>query len=435
MAMGTVEPVRMSVAWQTICGACRVLMASGTVGVRTSVVHGSGWVCEPCWEQEQAATKVAAVALHSPALADYVGLRAPYQMGCQECRTTIWSGDGYFQHGTPGSGSLSWMCVDCYSEKVDEEVAYGDWRAAGSSGGRPGQGTSAVAPSAGTAFNVAISGNTIARSGTGHGQQVGPASQGAGATFPPGFAVPGRTYRYAGGTFRLNSGSLVFGPPQSAHTSTYTYGYAPGVSDEPEVFPVQDVPILGYRFWTLPHGGTILRSINQSEVWEPRVVQVASCTRGYHHARVPEKDCTCGIYARFSYSGAEGYVHAGSHIVTNDGILVAGIIGMWGLVRPGETGLKAEKARILGLGWHYSLPGTVMAPGMGTAALTSLAVNFERVRRVADIYGVPFAIGTDALSLLGDTYKSEWELESAAAQVEVGGEQGASDPTPESGRM
>ena len=100
-------------------------------------------------------------------------------------------------------------------------------------------------------------------------------------------------------------------------------------------------PFIGWRAWRLIRtrvGGLRLTSLGGREIWPPRKPMHAQCRVGVYHAeRLPDADCSCGIYA--------ASLHA-EELVTQYAIQaqVVGTVSMWGRIVEHEYGARSEFA-------------------------------------------------------------------------------------------
>ncbi len=122
-------------------------------------------------------------------------------------------------------------------------------------------------------------------------------------------------------------------------------------------FKVPDsvTPIIGWRYWRMAAGETLLRSLTgRHQQWEPGQALRARCrfddvdrsdwryrmVSGFsteaHPA--PSEGCTCGLYAARSLEHLRGQMLFGLHR------MVVGQVSMWGKVIPGQHGYRAEFA-------------------------------------------------------------------------------------------
>lgn len=120
----------------------------------------------------------------------------------------------------------------------------------------------------------------------------------------------------------------------------------PGREEAASPAPDLIQPIVAFRSWRLVDGE--LRSVYLPETWTERELS-AQCL---HHVApdaderrspvaaahaVPDRGCTCGIYAYYSPD---------LNFPTVDHQGVAGIVSVWGAVEVHQEGMRAEHARI-----------------------------------------------------------------------------------------
>jgi hypothetical protein len=86
------------------------------------------------------------------------------------------------------------------------------------------------------------------------------------------------------------------------------------------------------------------------------------------HGRIPDPDCSCGLYAATDLDVIAEYV-----LRKDDWTAAVGLVEGYGQVVPAKFGWKAEKAKILAL----------------FAVAEDFTVPHGRLRQVADRYGVP----------------------------------------------
>jgi hypothetical protein len=122
-------------------------------------------------------------------------------------------------------------------------------------------------------------------------------------------------------------------------------------------FTVPDsvTPIIGWRYWRLGAGETVLRSLTgRHPAWAPGQAMRARCrfddvdrsdwryrmVSGFspdpHPA--PSEGCTCGLYAARSLEDLRGQMLFGLNR------MVVGQVSLWGKVIPGQHGYRAEFA-------------------------------------------------------------------------------------------
>jgi hypothetical protein len=135
-------------------------------------------------------------------------------------------------------------------------------------------------------------------------------------------------------------------------------------------------PVIGYRQWSLR--GDRLYSPFHGDIWED-VELVANCESSTHDlADVPAPGCECGVYAYYDQPPR-------SSAVTRD--LVIGTVVLWGQIQLHGAGMRASRARIVGL----ALPPTHSTKRRQLVAAAAYlevpAVPFRRLRAVASEYG------------------------------------------------
>jgi hypothetical protein len=117
----------------------------------------------------------------------------------------------------------------------------------------------------------------------------------------------------------------------------------PGATGEPALVPEA---ITGWRMWRLqrgPDGGLELLSLGTAQAWSARAPIRARCERSLFPSDpphpVPERSCSCGIYAAADYRQlrASGIGRWGSPAVL-------GTVSMWGRVVEHAEGYRAELA-------------------------------------------------------------------------------------------
>jgi hypothetical protein len=120
-------------------------------------------------------------------------------------------------------------------------------------------------------------------------------------------------------------------------------GSASPAQDGPDLVPEA---VTGWRMWRLqrgPDGGLALVSLGTAEAWPVRAPLRARCERPYPSSRpphrVPERSCSCGIYAAADYRQlrASGIARWGAPAVL-------GTVSMWGRVVEHAEGYRAELA-------------------------------------------------------------------------------------------
>lgn len=87
-----------------------------------------------------------------------------------------------------------------------------------------------------------------------------------------------------------------------------------------------------------------LTSVSMTSVWPADEPFEATCTNRSHRSgesAVPRASCVCGIYAKSDAQGLAAEYSANLYI--------HGIVRLWGRVIPGETGWRAQYARIVAL--------------------------------------------------------------------------------------
>ena len=98
------------------------------------------------------------------------------------------------------------------------------------------------------------------------------------------------------------------------------------------------VPIVGFRQWRLV--ADVPTSVYDGTPW-PDARFTATCDRGHTPARVPAKDCSCGVYAY--YDPCPRTASSG----TRD--LIGGAVVLWGQIEAHIYGMRGEHARIVAL--------------------------------------------------------------------------------------
>ena len=147
-------------------------------------------------------------------------------------------------------------------------------------------------------------------------------------------------------------------------------------------------PIRGWRTWRIEDEGQLFGSTGR--LWTPGT-NTAAC-HGDHGVvlrvlddmfaaegiKIPDHQvepwCTCGFYAHKSPNRATGIYDVG------------GVIEAWGRVLLGETGFRAQYAKIVAL---CGPTATAREHGLTHTSRDEDAVEAERVA-VADRYGVPY---------------------------------------------
>lgn len=148
---------------------------------------------------------------------------------------------------------------------------------------------------------------------------------------------------------------------------------APGVLDPAVVAPDFSDVMVGFRAWGIDKTGGYfgtehnvrLESLNSSSVWLPREPFVATCG-GQPHCRrykneprlCPGETCTCGIYAAKTLAHLQTMSY---HFYSEDHWKVVGPIALWGKVREGSQGWRAQKGYPQALyvpyeAWHLAEP-------------------------------------------------------------------------------
>jgi hypothetical protein len=119
-------------------------------------------------------------------------------------------------------------------------------------------------------------------------------------------------------------------------------GASARATDEPALVPEA---VTGWRMWRLergPDGCLLLRSLFKGAAWPARDALRARCNRSIAlHARhqVPERSCSCGIYAAASYRRLRT-----AGVIDGGAPAVLGTVSMWGRVVEHAGGYRAELA-------------------------------------------------------------------------------------------
>ncbi len=114
--------------------------------------------------------------------------------------------------------------------------------------------------------------------------------------------------------------------------------------------------MIGYRLWRLGDDG--VRSVHERGPW-PGPELRASCPLGRHDP--PEQACSCGVYAYYDQPPWLAWALTPG--------LISGAVIVWGRIEVHATGMRAARARIVGL----ELP----PPGGKRRRLAELARGFE----------------------------------------------------------
>jgi hypothetical protein len=134
-------------------------------------------------------------------------------------------------------------------------------------------------------------------------------------------------------------------------------------------------PVIGFRQWRLR--GDRLCSPFRELLWED-VELLADCDAGHGLDEIPVSDCGCGVYAFYDQP---------PRTASPAPDLVAGAVVMWGGLALHGGGMRASRARIVGL----ALPptrGRKRRRLMAAAAYLEVpAVPFGQLRRVARQHG------------------------------------------------
>ena len=166
----------------------------------------------------------------------------------------------------------------------------------------------------------------------------------------------------------------------------------PGRDAETSPAPDLIAPIIAFRSWRLVDGE--LRSVYLPEVWTEREL-IARCL---HHVApdaderrspvpaahpVPERGCTCGIYAYYSPD---------LNFPTVDHQGVAGIVSVWGVIEVHEEGMRAEHARIEALALYARWTTRQLDSVRQVAGELGVdLVDLDEIEHAARRYGQPIS--------------------------------------------
>lgn len=158
---------------------------------------------------------------------------------------------------------------------------------------------------------------------------------------------------------------------------------------EPDL-PSITTPVVGWRSWTLAHGGGMLYSVSSgyqksATFWAARKKLVALCCRDKENHIAPHPNCSCGIYAGKTELQIQGV----------SGEMVWGQVALWGRVLEQDDVYRAEFAYPVALTYiNRAYQTQLHNGGMHTTAKLTAKELAKKLEVINLYYGVPVTSGS-----------------------------------------